>query len=168
MSETDCCRELLKIYCSAQIGMDVGYGGSKIVPHAWAFDMLHPYTTVGDDRQQLQGDAATFPFLCDGALDWMFSSHLLEDFTYIQLVDILTEWRRVLRDGGLLVTNCPDQQRFKAWIAKTGQGDNLAHKEQDFSLDNFKQILDMTGKWEEVYEMPDDSRYSWYYVCRKV
>lgn len=155
-------------YCLQPFGMDVGYGGDRIVPHAWAFDLPQPYTHVGDDRQQLRGDCRHFPFLCDGALDWLYSAHLLEDFSYSDLVHIITEWRRVLKPGGLLVTNCPDQQRFLAHCAKTGQPGNLAHCESDFSLDNFKnRVLALTGPWEHVYEMPESGAYSWYLVVRK-
>src|SRR5690348_13347447 len=135
VSETDTCREIIAPYCTG-IGMDVGYGGSKIVPSAWAFDMPRPYTNVGHDRQQLKGDCRDFSFLCAGALDYIFSSHLLEDFSYFELNQIIPEWRRVLRDGGLFITNCPDQQRFVRHCALTGQGLNMAHKEADFSLDS--------------------------------
>jgi SAM-dependent methyltransferase len=168
MSETAASREVLAPYCQG-IGLDLGYGGDKVCVNAWAFDMPHPYTKVGDDRQQLRGDCRSLPFICDGALDFAYSSHLVEDMYYHEAVEMIREWRRVLRVGGLLVTNCPDQQRFKAWIAKTGQGDNLSHREWDFSLKNFKErILAPTGPWELVYEMPDDGRYSFYIVVRKL
>src|SRR5690349_8979715 len=116
MSETDTCREELAPFCQG-IGMDVGFGFSKIVPSAWGHDMPSSYTRVGEDRQQLRGDCRSFPFLCDGALDYIFGSHILEDFYYSELREqIIPEWRRVLCDGGLLIVNCPDQERFKAHI----------------------------------------------------
>ncbi len=169
MSETAACRELLAPYCSEPIGLDVGYGGSKIVPHAWAFDMPNPYTKVGDDRQQLRGDARTFPFIADGALDWIYSSHLLEDFSYRELILVVSEWRRVLKPGGLMVTNCPDQQKFLAHCATTGQGLNMAHLEQDFSLKTFTEnVLAHTGPWKDVYIHESFGAYSWLLVIEKV
>jgi predicted SAM-dependent methyltransferase len=148
--------------------MDVGYGGEKIVDTAWAFDLPTPYTTVGSHRQQLRGDCRTFPFLCDNALDYIYSSHVLEDFTYPQLVELISEWRRVLRPGGLIVTNCPNQQRFLSHCAATGQGTNDAHKEQDFSLQTFKsRVLSQTGPWEEIWELDNFHEYSWLQVIAK-
>jgi predicted SAM-dependent methyltransferase len=166
-SETDTSRDLLAPYCVG-IGMDVGYGGNKVVPEAWAFDLPQPYTSVGDDRQQLRGDCRSFPFLCDNALDYIYSSHVLEDFTYSDLVSIVGEWRRVLKPGGVMVTNCPDQQRFLAHCSATGQGINEAHKEPDFSLQNFKsRVLAFTGEWEVTFEQDFFGNYSWLLVVRK-
>lgn len=168
VSETSLSRSILAPYCDG-IGMDVGYGGDRVVPHAWAFDMVQPYTKVGQDRQQLRGDCRRFPFLCDGALDWIYQSHLLEDFTYEDLVPIIKEWRRVLKPGGLLITNCPDQQKFLAHCAKTGQGINMAHKEATFSLATFNaKVLAPSGSWETVFEDPNHGPYSWLQVVRKL
>jgi ubiquinone/menaquinone biosynthesis C-methylase UbiE len=166
-SETSKSRSILAPYCKG-IGIDVGYGGEKVVEDAWAFDMPNPYTSVGGDRQQLRGDCRTFPFICDNALDYIYSSHVLEDFTYCELIPIIVEWRRILKPDGLLITNCPDQQRFLKHCAETGQGTNDAHKEQDFSLHKFNTIvLPSTGKWEVVMEQDNFQEYSWLQIIRK-
>lgn len=168
MSETASCRPFLAKYCEG-LGLDVGYGGSAIVPSALTFDTDPPYTNVGSDKQILKGSCTNLGMFCDESLDYIYSSHLLEDFSFGDLVNVIKEWRRVLKVGGLLVTNCPDQQQFLAHIAVTGQGNNLAHKEQDFSLQNFKdRVLSHTGSWEIVYEKPDALPYSWYLVTRKI
>jgi ubiquinone/menaquinone biosynthesis C-methylase UbiE len=166
-SETSKSRHLLAPYCVG-IGMDVGYGGEKIVDTAWAFDMPQPYTSVGSHRQQLRGDCRSFPFICDNALDYIYSSHVLEDFTYEELVPIINEWRRVLKPEGLIITNCPDQQRFLAHCAATGQGTNDAHKEADFSLNTFNNnVLSQTGPWKTIYEQDEFQEYSWLQVIKK-
>jgi ubiquinone/menaquinone biosynthesis C-methylase UbiE len=127
------------------------------------------YTTVGGDKQILQGSCFDLSGFCNESLDFLVQNHLLEDFSYSDLVKIITEWRRVLKIGGRLVCNNPDQQRFKSYIKKHNQGDNLAHHEQDFSLETFKRnVLDKTGPWEITYEMPDDGKYSWYLVATKI
>lgn len=143
-----------------------------MVSHAITMD-LPPnggrYTTVGGDKQILQGHCDDLSGFCDGSLDFIVQNHLLEDFSYSKLVQIITEWRRVIRPGGVLVFNNPDQQRFLSYIAKHNQGNNLAHHEQDFSLRTLKsKVLDKTGPWEIVYEMPDDGKYSFYLVVKKV
>lgn len=167
-SETDRARETLAPF-AVGLGMDVGFGGSALVKGCLTHDMPQPYTSTGGDKQILRGDARSFPFFCDEALDWISQSHLLEDFSYAELVDIITEWRRILKVGGFLIMNCPDQMVFKDYIARHSQGDNLAHVEKDMSLSTFKEhVLSNTGPWEIVYENPLRDGYSWHLVCKKL
>jgi predicted SAM-dependent methyltransferase len=131
--------------------------------------MPQPYTQVGGDRQQLRGDCKSLPFICDNALDYIYSSHLLEDFSYGDLIPLINEWRRCLKPGGLLIINCPDQQKFLAHCAATGQGTNPYHKEPDFSIVNFKsRVLANTGGWEIVFEDSAFQEYSWLLVAKKI
>lgn len=169
MSETRAARPVLEKYCQG-IGLDMGFGGDAITPTAITFDMPRPYCpSFAGHTQILRGDCRKLPFLCDQSMDYIYSSHLLEDFHYSELVPILQEWRRVLKDGGLLITNCPDQQKFLAHCKKTGQPINMAHKERDFSLNNFKnKVLKKVGDWENVFEQPEAGAYSWYLVMKKV
>lgn len=169
MSETSHARPYLSKYCTG-IGIDIGFGGSAIVPTAITFDMPQSYCPSFEGHTQiLRGDCRSFPYVCDCAFDYIYSSHLLEDFTYKELVPILLEWRRILKVGGNLVINCPDQQKFLAHCAKTGQGINMAHKEPDFSLKNFiEKVANPTGKWEEIFRQTDTHPYSWYLVLKKI
>ena len=167
MSETAQARPDLAPFCEG-LGIDIGFGGDPIVPDAITFDMPQPYTQMGTTTQVLRGDCRSLPFICDHAFDWVYSSHLNEDFTYAQQVAMLVEWRRILKPGGYLITNCPDQQRFVAHCAKTGQPDNPGHKEADFSLETFRsRVLAPTGPWQDVYEKPQAGPYSWYLVVRR-
>jgi len=167
MSETAEARSTLEKFCNG-VGLDMGFGGSSITPNAITFDMPARYSNCGKDKQILRGDCKDLSFICDECMDYIYSSHLLEDFTYDELIPILSEWRRVLKKDGLLVTNCPDQQKFLKHCKETGQPLNLNHKEQDFSLDNFKKVLEKTGTWELVYEQPIAGPYSWYLVVKKL
>jgi predicted SAM-dependent methyltransferase len=102
-------------------------------------------------------------------VDGFATHHLLEDFSYDHLRRIIGEWRRVLRPGGVICINCPDQQRFLAHCAKTGQGVNLAHHEQDFSLHNFTtRVIDQTGPWETLLSEDGHGPYSWLLVVKKI
>lgn len=159
---------MLSQFCVGR-GLDIGYGGDCITENAWSFDMPRPYTNVGGDLQMLRGDCRNLGFLCDKSLDFIYSSHLIEDFTYDELIGIITEWRRCLAPQGVLVLNCPDQKRFLAHCAATGQSVNCNHKEGDFSLRNFRErVLVMTGNWEVVYEDGNVPPYSWYLVARRI
>lgn len=167
-SETQKARNTLSKFCNG-IGIDMGFGGSAIVDSAITFDQDKPYCDPWEyHRQILRGDCKNLSFICDNALDYIYSSHLLEDFYYHELKDILIEWRRTLTDGGLLVINCPDQQKFLNHCARTGQGINEAHKEPDFSLHTFKRVLEQTGQWETIFEQEEVDIYSWYLVLKKV
>lgn len=73
------------------------------------------------------GDATqNLPFK-DGVLDYVYSSHLLEDFS--DWDPILIEWWRVLKHGGYLVIQVPDKVKFRAAVER-GQPDNLDHKHE--------------------------------------
>ncbi len=168
MSETSAARNTLAPFCKG-LGLDVGFGGSAIVPEAITFDMERPYCPSFEGHPQImKGDCKNLGMFCNNTLDYIYSSHLLEDFTYVELKKILTEWRRVLKTGGLLITNCPDQQKFLAHCAKTGQPLNMAHKEQDFSLKTFERVANSIGSWEQIFVEPNAGAYSFYLVLRKV
>ena len=169
MSETAAARSVLAPFCVG-MGLDIGFGGTAITPGAICFDMPQMYCpSLEGHRQHLRGDARHLPFICDGAFDFIYSSHLLEDFTYEQLIGIIMEWRRILAYGGVLVVNCPDQQRFLAHCAATGQSINANHKEQDFNLQHFKdRVLVLSGGWQVVFQNPKVDPYSWYLAARKV
>ena len=148
-------------------GIDLGYGGDPLVPHAICFDMPQPYTSVGSAPQHLGGDARRLPFK-NNTLDWVYSSHLIEDFTYTEQVAVVKEWLRVLKPGGRLLILAPDQQRFLAHCAATGQPINEAHKEADYSLKTFKKRVLKTGNIrDEVWTEADFDDYSWGIVLGK-
>jgi predicted SAM-dependent methyltransferase len=132
MSETALARPLLAPYCVG-CGIDLGFGGDKILPTAISVDLARPYTQVGNDLTQLIGDARKLHWFQDRSLDYVYSSHLLEDF--INTGAVLAEWVRVLRCGGNLVLFLPDESKFRTYCASTGHPYNAAHKHHDFNPD---------------------------------
>ena len=169
-SETSRVRDLLSGYCKGD-GVDVGFGGDPIVPWAICFDMLVPYTKVGDLFQHLHGDARSLPFK-ERTLDWVYSSHLIDDFIYSEQVNIVKEWLRVLKSGGLLILCAPNQPRYAECCRKAGQtGDtiNQAHKEADYSLGTFKdKVLTHIHGVSVVKEWDDVAGYSWCIVVSRL
>jgi predicted SAM-dependent methyltransferase len=148
-------------------GMDIGYGGDPLVPHAICFDMPQPYTSVGTSALHLGGDARRLPFKNE-TLDWIYNSHLIEDFTYGDQIPMVKEWLRVLKPGGRLLILAPDQQRFLAHCAATGQSINDNHKEADYSLKTFKKRVLRTGNIRaKVLAEEDFADYSWGIVLEK-
>jgi hypothetical protein len=148
-------------------GIDVGYGGDPLVPHAICFDMPRPYTEVGTAAQHLGGDARRIP-LRDQTLDWLYTSHLIEDFTYNAQRELVKEWLRVVKPEGYVMILAPDQQRFLAHCAATGQSVNDNHKEADYSLENFtKRVLKKLTTYPRVVRSVDFPDYSWGIILQR-
>lgn len=130
-SETARWRHLVRDYCIGN-GVDLGSGGDPIVQTAIQVDLppaeYGGYGRGGDFEYPIQwaGTATDLPFK-DRTLDYVYSSHLLEDFADWR--PVLLEWVRVLKPGGYLIILIPDHQRFRACVA-AGQSDNLNHKHE--------------------------------------
>jgi predicted SAM-dependent methyltransferase len=169
MSESNTSKDIFAPWLQG-IGLNIGFGGSKVAgDNEITFDMPEPYTNVGDGVQIIRGDARRLPMFCSESLNWIHSAHLCEDFPYSQLVEIIKEWRRVLKVGSHLLTNCPNQQKFLAHCKKSGQLGNAAHFEQDFSLQTWNQhVIAHTGPWEVVYENDNHGPYSWLQCLKKI
>lgn len=169
MSETAKHREKFLPFIPAIDVLDLGFGGEPIVPWAVCCDLPGgSYGAVGTAPQHLGVDCRHLPFK-DGTLNSVYSSHLLEDFIYSEQVEILTEWKRCLRSKGIIALLQPDQQRFEAHCAATGQGLNLNHKEADYSLATFKSRV-----WNQIrgdmalVKACDLDDYSWMFVMQKL
>ena len=141
-SETEKCRERLKKYCVGN-GLDLGYGGDPIVPTAITVDLEKPYTDVGDHPQNLKGDARNLYWFRTDCLDYVFSSHLFEDFSPQEMQTILWEWVRVLKPGGYLVLYLPDEQAYRKHCKEHDAPRNTHHEVENFSLEYFKSIVDL-------------------------
>lgn len=163
-SETSKCRPRLLKYCVGY-GIDVGFGGDPISEHTIRVDQQKPYAATSSYPVQLGGDAARLPWFADSSLDFVYSSHLLEDFENTERV--LREWWRVLKPGGMMILFCPDEQIYRRHCALTGQTYNTYHKHSNFSLAFVKNILQKFADYEVVYECPLVNVYSWEFVCRK-
>jgi SAM-dependent methyltransferase len=67
-------------------------------------------------------DVRTLPW-ADGEVDEILAEDLLEHFPADQTADVLAEWHRVLRQGGLLTVKCPNMyQLARAIVAYTDLG----------------------------------------------
>lgn len=167
MSETSKHRDLTVPYCQGN-GIDVGSGGDPVVPWAISFDLprdqfLH-YHSNDEPAHAIHwgGDAADLPFK-DGVCDFVYSSHVIEDF--LDWSPYLREWARVLKRGGYLVIMLPDKERWNEAI-RNGQPPNCAHKhegkagelsaytESFCALDGFEVICDkLTNKTPQDYNI---------------
>lgn len=164
-SETSKCRARLLPFCTGY-GVDLGFGGDPISLGAIRVDSPRPYADTGSAPVQLGGDATRLHWFKDGVLDYVYYSHLLEDFPDTE--GVLREWLRVLKPGGNLVIFCPDEQIYRAHCARTGQMYNENHKHADFSLAKVKAILQKIGGCQFIHETSLVDLYSWELVAQKV
>ena len=163
-SETSKCRFRLAKYCKGN-GLDLGFGGDPITPNAIRVDFPNPYSETAGAGVQLGGDCRNLAWFRDETLDFVYSSHLLEDFEDTEAV--LKEWLRVLKPKGFLIIFCPDEQIYRQHCAATGQYYNQCHKHADFSLQKVKTILGKLGQTNIIHEIPLIDKYSWDLVIQK-
>jgi len=158
LSETAKCRPRLAKYCIGH-GCDLGSGNDPIVPWAITIDIkpdVHP---------QVLGDAAHLDWFADNELDFVYSSHLLEDF--IDTETVLCEWLRVLKQDGLLILFGPNEQIYHRHCINTGQPYNRAHKIDNFSLEYIKTILQKINGIKIIHQAPIIDDYSFELVVKK-
>lgn len=165
MSETNGARPYLEKYCTGD-GIDVGCGHDPIKPSSIAMDQPQGYTKVGTSAIQLHGDAQNLHWFRDGVLDYLYSSHVLEDFT--TTVPILKEWARVVKKGGNVVVYVPEEPIYKAHCKATGQGYNLAHKLDHFGIDYLRDCLKQIPELKEIHYTGLVNTYSFGLVLQKV
>jgi len=165
-SETSKCRERLEKYCVGN-GLDIGYGGDPITPSSITLDLPSPLSKRGDWPQNLRGDGRDLYWFRDSVLDYVYSSHVLEEFE--NTGEVLKEWLRVIKPGGFLVLYCPDEQVYREWCKLSGQSYNKRHKIENFSLEYVKSVIAKLGiSCEVVYERAHVDKYSFELVVRKL
>lgn len=169
VSETSKIRHLVTPYVQG-IGIDLGYGGDPITPSAITMDLPTPYNLVGNHPQNLSGDAINLYWFDDNVLDFVFSSHLLEDFD--DTTKVLKEWLRVIKiNYGKLILYLPNERKYREVCKRTGQGYNYHHKHLEMSLEFIKKKLLETGiKTEVIVEIEETERnqYSFLIIVRKI
>lgn len=170
-SEIERYRELVVPWCVGN-GCDVGSGGVPAVP--WAIQIEFPekdyaHYHSGDKRAQppnsFRGFADDLPFK-DGALDFLVSSHLLEDFS--DWKPCLKEWTRVLRRGGKLIILIPEKSLWEAEM-KRGRTPNCSHRHEGTvgELSRYARLMNWKVIKDELTSLvPDD--YSIIFVAEKL
>jgi len=127
MSETAKHRSLFLPYCIGN-GLDIGYGGDPIVETAITLDQADRYSFEGDKPQNITADACSLYMFADNSLDYVYSSHCIEDFR--QTAGVLQEWVRVIKPGGFLCLLFPDERVYR----EKSKTPNIAHVYDDFGM----------------------------------
>ena len=118
-------------YCRG-LGVDIGCGTNRLSPNVLALDAY--YHGVGPGNPDLIWNASSLGevpksspsrWFRDECLDFIFSSHCLEDFRDIE--GVLKEWWRKIKPEGYLVLLLPDMEGGR--YPKVGEpGGNPSHR----------------------------------------
>jgi ubiquinone/menaquinone biosynthesis C-methylase UbiE len=153
--------------------LDVGFGGDPISQTAIRMDMPAPYAYTGDFPVQLGGDCRNLKWIANDSLDYLYSSHVLEDFDRTDTESVLREWIRVVKPGGLVVLLLPDQVRYiasclrRGEIGRDGRIGNPHHSIDDFSIDYVMQVAVRIGGVEKHHCLKQLGEYSFLLVLKK-
>jgi ubiquinone/menaquinone biosynthesis C-methylase UbiE len=129
-------------------------------------DLPHPYARYRRHPQHLSGDARSLTWFADRSLDFVYSSHVLEDFEDTSAV--LAEWVRVLKPGGRLILYLPDERLYRAYCEKKGRQPNEHHVHTDFSLEYLIGVVAALGCLRVVHSASPVEQYSFELVAEKV
>lgn len=169
-SEADKMKSYIIPYCKGN-GIDVACGGSKIISSAIGIDLPQDkqYANVGDDSVQLRGDGRNLYWFKNSVLDYVASSHMLEDYPEEETLSILEEWTRVLKVGGYLVLSLPHEPKFYHHCVVEGkQLYNYNHKCKKMSPEYIEQKSKELGNLEKVLISDVEHVYCFVAVFKKV
>lgn len=139
-------------------GLDLGCAKTKVCEAAIGIDNAHK----ADVNIDLAGVDALRIF-SDGAFDYVFSSHCLEDFHATDAV--LEEWWRVIRPGGHIILYGPDPDYYPR-IGTAGA--NQSHK-KDLCWQDVWAIIESFGNAKLVCASRhnESNEYSWQLIVQK-
>jgi predicted SAM-dependent methyltransferase len=69
-------------------------------------------------------DVSILPF-ADQSVDLIYSSHVFEHIHRTKTIDVLKEWHRVLKVGGIIRLAVPDFQQCVSWYLNNGDLDTI-------------------------------------------
>jgi predicted SAM-dependent methyltransferase len=143
--------------------LDLGCGPFKAFPHFTGVDNGHHWGLRGADIAV--DTAEKLDVFASRSHDMVFSSHLLEHIKYESVPATLTEWCRVIKDGGHLALYLPDEDEYP----KVGEaGANPDHK-WNVSYDKVVAAMEAVPRsWDLVQfeKRNSNDEYSLYFVFK--
>ena len=164
-------------------GIDAGAGGDPILP---VKAKSKEVCCLAVDRDggvniDLIADVSKLPMFADESLDFVYSSHTLEDFHYWQMV--VEEWWRIVRVGGHLIIYCPltkgiaknlglaNWEDFYPDMDEADADRNLDHRTDlnPVAIKEYVASLSPVGiEVDEIRNTKEDTEYSFLLVFKKL
>lgn len=107
------------------LGIDIGCGTNRFSDTVMTVDS-HPHIDADMVWDCLK---APYPFR-DNSFDFVFASHVIEDFAPDQIQGVFDEWLRVIKPGGYMVLLVPDiaRHRYPGIEERWSEADELVQK----------------------------------------
>jgi ADP-heptose:LPS heptosyltransferase len=145
--------------------LDIGSGPYKVFPHFTSVDNGHHWGVRGIDLRVKT--AEKLDRLASASWDLAYSSHLLEHFPYEKVPAVLSEWMRVVKQGGYMILYVPDEDEYP----KVGEpGANTDHK-WNVSYDKLVSALEKVEcGWDiiDFQKRNETDEYSLFFVVQKI
>ncbi len=134
--------------------LDIGCGPFKIFPYAIGIDNGHHGQVHGWQYEpDVITDAGDLSMFAKGAIDSVFSSHLLEHIE--NPATVLKEWFRVLKSDGYLVLYLPHKDLYPN-MGENGANEDHKH---DFLPQDITDIMKKIGSWDLVVDEKREADY---------
>jgi len=128
-------------------GVDVGCGTNRISDQIISIDQNPNWAYA---HAQLVHDCKDLEIFADGALDFIFSSHCLEDFSDIP--SVFVAWWKKLRVDGLMILLLPDMESGR--YAKVGDPHGNPSHRTDVGKKYINDMLNkLAGEGKIKFEM---------------
>jgi len=111
--------ELAK-YCKKGKGIDIGCGQMKCDPNCIGVDIHH------ESVAEIKTDCRDL-WMFNNELDFVVSSHSLEHMP--DVIEVLKEWKRVLKVGGIMGIAVPNGHKYPKFIIKNSHKINFGMEE---------------------------------------
>jgi len=168
LEETDKRPEFLMMekYCRG-LGLDFGSGSNRLSPTVLSVDRhkepgVDLVWNIVHNRGKYQ-----LPF-SDNTFDFVFTSHVLEDFELDEVQFAFDELLRVIKVGGYLITIGPDMQnsRYPKWDEVFTEND-VEVKRGERKVNELKGNPSHRFDWglDYCYKLKNESRYKTEVVC---
>ena len=158
-------RLALLAYCTTGRGIDVGCGHRKTHENCIGVDITPKGETgqFGSEKSKVSAadivaSGDNLHMFADEELDFVISRHNLEH--YVDVINTLLEWKRVLRRGGILAIVLPDESEINT-IAL-----DPTHKHA-FTPESFARYIELVGGFEIIRLETVIKKWSFVCVCRK-